>query len=75
MKTASYGAVVVVGLGVTAGLLFYCAKELFGGDSPNAVYQRAADKCLADPKVKDLLGEPIKAFGEETSRRRRKHAR
>lgn len=33
----------------------------------------ASEKCVAHPKVQDLLGEPIKAFGEETRRHRRKH--
>ena len=37
--------------------------------------QVASEKCIAHPKVQDLLGEPIKAFGEETRRGRRRHVR
>ncbi len=33
----------------------------------------ASEKCIAHPKVQDMLGEPIKAFGEETRRGRRRH--
>ena len=35
----------------------------------------ASDQCMNHPKVQDLLGEPIKAFGEESRRGRRRHVR
>ena len=35
----------------------------------------ASEKCIAHPKVQDMLGEPIKAFGEENRRGRRRHVR
>ncbi|CAD7079640.1 unnamed protein product [Hermetia illucens] len=33
----------------------------------------ALEKCINNPKVQDLLGTPIKGYGEETGRRRRRH--
>ena len=72
-KTASYGMVIVVGVGVTFIVLYTVLSELFSGDSPTALFQMASDKCVEHPKVQDLLGEPIKAFGEETRRGRRRH--
>ena len=39
------------------------------------LFQKASDQCVRDPRVQDMLGEPIKAFGEETRRGRRKHVR
>ena len=64
-KTASYGMVIVVGVGVTGVVLYTVLSELFSGDSPTALFQMASDKCVEHPQVQDLLGEPIKAFGEE----------
>ena len=73
VKTASYGMVIVVGVGVTCIVLYTVLKELFSGDSPTALFQMASEKCVEHPQVQDLLGEPIKAFGEETRRGRRRH--
>jgi import inner membrane translocase subunit TIM21 len=72
-KTASYGMVIVVGVGVTCIVLYTVLSELFSGESPTGLFQMASDKCVDHPKVQDLLGEPIKAFGEETRRGRRRH--
>merc|ERR1719322_334896 len=73
VKTVSYGMVIVVGVGVTCFVLYTVMKELFTGDSPTALFQMASEKCVEHPQVQDLLGEPIKAFGEETRRGRRRH--
>ena len=35
-----------------------------------ALYDRAVSECLAHEKLVDALGEPIKAFGEESRRGR-----
>lgn len=72
-KTASYMGVILLGVGVT-GIMFYAIfRELFSSQSPNSVYSEALEKCINDPKVQDLLGTPIKGYGEETGRRRRRH--
>merc|ERR1712141_223451 len=73
VKTASYGIVIVVGVGVTCVVLYTILKELFTGESPTALFQMASEKCVEHPQVQDLLGEPIKAFGEESRRGRRRH--
>lgn len=73
VKTASYGGVILAGIGVLGLVLYNLWDELFSGNSPNSLFQVASDKCIAHPKVQDLLGEPIQAFGEETRRGRRRH--
>ena len=73
VKTASYGMVIVVGITVTGVILYTVLKELFSRESPVALFQMASEKCVENPKVQDLLGEPIKAFGEEDRRGRRRH--
>ena len=73
VKTAGYGGVILVGLGVTGVVLYTVGQELFSGESPNSLFQKASDQCVDHPKVQDLLGMPIKAFGEETRRGRRRH--
>merc|ERR1719369_2227281 len=46
-------------------------KELFSSNSANSLYDKAVQECTANHKVQDMLGEPIKAFGEESRRGRR----
>ncbi|XP_041970647.1 mitochondrial import inner membrane translocase subunit Tim21 [Aricia agestis] len=72
-KTVSYTGIIVVGIGVTGIIFYYVLRELFSSNSPNSIYSVAFDKCKNDPRVEDALGTPIKAYGEETSRRRRTH--
>lgn len=74
-KTVSYLGVIVVGLGVTGVMLYAVLSELFSSKSPNSVYTKAAQRCCEDERVKNALGEPIQAFGEETRRGRRRHTR
>ncbi|KAL7304096.1 hypothetical protein TKK_0003556 [Trichogramma kaykai] len=72
-KSAWYLSVIIGGVAVT-GLMFYAIfRELFSSKSPNSVYARASDYCINDPRVINILGEPIKAYGEETRRGRRGH--
>nr|CAD7413909.1 unnamed protein product [Timema poppensis] len=72
-KTATYWGIVIAGFGLT-GVLFYAIfNELFSSKSPNSVYGRSLERCLNEPRIKDALGEPIKGFGEETRRGRRRH--
>lgn len=72
-KTASYMGVILLGVGVTGIMLFAIFRELFSSQSPNSVYSEALEKCKDHPKVQDTLGTPIKGFGEETRRGRRRH--
>lgn len=72
-KTAGNLGVILFGVGITASILWAIFQELFSGNSPNNIYSSALEKCLADSRVKDHLGEPIKAYGEETRRGRRRH--
>ena len=39
-------------------------RELFSSNSTNSLYDKAVADCLAHEKLADLLGEPIKAYGE-----------
>lgn len=72
-KTASYTGVILLGVGLTGGLFYVIFKELFSSNSPQNIYADALDRCVNDPKIQDALGAPIKGFGEENSRRRRRH--
>uniref|UniRef100_A0A0K2TEQ8 Mitochondrial import inner membrane translocase subunit Tim21 n=1 Tax=Lepeophtheirus salmonis TaxID=72036 RepID=A0A0K2TEQ8_LEPSM len=72
-RYVGYGSIVLLGIGVTGALLYTLGTELFSTDSPIVIYQTTSDRCMAHPKVQDLLGMPIKSFGEETRRGRRRH--
>jgi len=72
-KTASYGLVILAGLGVVGTVAYTVGRELLSGNSANSLYDKAVAECLAHEKLSDMLGEPIKAFGEETRRGRRTH--
>ncbi|GAB1610427.1 hypothetical protein Ahia01_001329000 [Argonauta hians] len=72
-KDLTYTGVIIIGVGITAVMLYAILKELLSRESPNAVFSEAFKRCKSDPQVQLLLGEPIKAYGEETGRRRRRH--
>lgn len=72
-KTASYTGVILLGVGLTGGLFYVIFRELFSPNSPQNIYSAALDRCINDPRIQDALGAPIKGFGEENSRRRRRH--
>ena len=74
-KSAWYLSVILGGLGVTAIMFYAIFRELFSSKSPNSVYDQAVNRCMQDTRVSDCLGEPIKAYGEETRRGRRGHVR
>lgn len=72
-KTAGNLGVILFGLGITGSILYAVCQELFSGNSPNNIYSDALDKCIKDQRIRDHLGEPIKAYGEENARGRRRH--
>lgn len=54
--------------------MFYVIfDELFSSKSSNSVYNKALERCIKHPKVTDALGEPIKAYGQESRRGHRNH--
>ncbi|KAM7390572.1 hypothetical protein PAMA_008644 [Pampus argenteus] len=67
----TYLIVVLIGLGVTGGLLYVVFQELFSTSSPNKIYGKAFDKVRMHPEVIGAFGEPIKCYGETTRRGRR----
>ncbi|XP_076762229.1 mitochondrial import inner membrane translocase subunit Tim21 [Xylocopa sonorina] len=72
-KSAGYLGVIIGGVGITAFMFYVIFDELFSSKSPNNVYSKALDHCIKHPKVIDTLGQPIKAYGEESRRGRRSH--
>ncbi|XP_029553372.1 mitochondrial import inner membrane translocase subunit Tim21 [Salmo trutta] len=70
-KDFTYLIVVLIGLGVTGGLLYVVFQELFSSSSPNKVYSKAFNKTRLHPEVIGVFGEPIKCFGETSRRGRR----
>uniref|UniRef100_A0A1A9WXR9 Mitochondrial import inner membrane translocase subunit Tim21 n=1 Tax=Glossina brevipalpis TaxID=37001 RepID=A0A1A9WXR9_9MUSC len=70
-KTASYVAIIVAGVGVTAVMFWTIFSELFSSTSPNNIYSSALEQVKDDPRVQDAIGAPIKGYGEESRRGRR----
>lgn len=73
LKSAGYLGVIIGGIGVTALMVYALFSELFSSKSPYAVFSEARVRCIEHPKVMDILGAPVKAYGDETRRGRRKH--
>jgi len=73
LKSAGYLGVIIGGIGVTALILYTLFSELFSSKSPYGVYSEARVRCMEHPKALDILGAPLKAYGEETRRGRRRH--
>ena len=63
-KTATYSLVILAGIGMFGTVFYTVYKELFSSNSSNRLYDKAVVECLAHDKLVDMLGEPIKAFGE-----------
>lgn len=68
LKSAGYLGVIIGGIGITALILYTLFSELFSSKSPYSVYNDARLRCIEHPKVMDILGAPVKAFGEVTQR-------
>ncbi|XP_013114854.2 mitochondrial import inner membrane translocase subunit Tim21 [Stomoxys calcitrans] len=72
-KTASYTAIILCGVGVTAVMFWAICRELFSSSSPNNIYSEALKRVIEDYRVQDAIGAPIKGYGEESRRGRRQH--
>ncbi|XP_069114145.1 mitochondrial import inner membrane translocase subunit Tim21-like isoform X1 [Argopecten irradians] len=72
-KTSFWGGVVIFGIGVTGSLLYIIGKEVFSSQSPRGIYSNAFELCKQNTELMDVLGEPVKCYGEETRRGRRRH--
>ncbi|KPM10268.1 TIM21-like protein [Sarcoptes scabiei] len=66
-------SVILLGLGIFSIVSYGIFKEFFSSKSPSGLFSTALKKCKADERIIDLLGQPIKGFGEMTSRRRARH--
>lgn len=73
-KSAWYLSVIIAGVGVTSIMFYTIFKELFSSDSPNGVYGKAVKRIEKDVDLMEAIGEPLKAYGEESRRGRRGHA-
>jgi len=72
-KTATYGGVILIGLAVSGAMLYVLLSELFSSNSPNNIYTHSFKLCKLSQDVQDVLGTPIKCYGEETRRGWRRH--
>lgn len=68
LYTAVAVAIVAVG-----GITYFVMKEFFGPDSPQTIVRTGLKLVRQDDRVIDLFGPTIAAYGEETSRGRRRH--
>lgn len=64
-----YSALVLGALGFTGVATYYFAQELLLPSSDVQVFQRAFHLIERDAKTKELLGEKLKAHGEQTNNR------
>ncbi|XP_025265836.1 mitochondrial import inner membrane translocase subunit Tim21 [Camponotus floridanus] len=72
LKFTGQLGIIISGIGITALILYTLFSELFSSESLDAIYSKARIRCIEHPKIIDTLGTPIKAYGDETSRRRRR---
>ncbi|OWF37366.1 mitochondrial import inner membrane translocase subunit Tim21-like [Mizuhopecten yessoensis] len=72
-KTSFWGGIILCGVGVTGALLYIIGKEVFSSQSPRGIYSNAFELCKQNTELMDVLGEPVKCYGEETRRGRRRH--
>lgn len=72
-KDVYYTGIIVAGVTITGVILYTIFRELFSKESPNGIYSDALRKCKENLKVVNMIGEPIKGYGETTSRGRRRH--
>ncbi len=72
-QDVSYLSVILGGISITCLILYAVFRELFSSSSPNVLYSNALKRCKSDPRVIEALGQPIKGFGEMTTRGRRRH--
>ncbi|XP_045191838.2 mitochondrial import inner membrane translocase subunit Tim21-like [Mercenaria mercenaria] len=72
-KDVSYLGISLAAIGMLGAMFYYIGRELFAGDSSTGVYSKAFKRCSNDSEVIVALGEPIKGYGEETRRGRRRH--
>jgi len=72
-KDATYTGLALVGFGVTGLMFFAIGRELLSSQSPNGVYNDALKLCTERTEVTDLIGLPVKGYGEMTKRGRRRH--
>jgi len=70
-KDATYTGIIIAGVAITGLMFFAIGRELFSGQSPSGVYSKAVKLCNNSEKVRDAVGEPMKAYGEMNSRGRR----
>lgn len=72
-KTISYTGIIIVVFCIAMTIVYAILSELFSSKSPHRIYSRAYKYISEDPKVRNLIGDQIKGFGEETRRGRRQH--
>lgn len=66
-------SVILAGIGVFGLVIYVVFKEFFSSKSPTSIFTMALKKCKNDPRIVELLGEPIKGHGEMTRRGRARH--
>ncbi|UYV73431.1 TIMM21 [Cordylochernes scorpioides] len=78
-KDITYSGVILVGIGAAgsvmfAGVVLYTLwKEMMSSQGTTAIYNKTSTRLMNDSRVKDMLGTPIVAHGELSSRGRRRH--
>ena len=72
-KDISYSGIVIVAFALTGVLIWAFFSEFFSSNSINSLFTRTLKAVRESEKVQQILGEPIRGFGEHTGWNRRRH--
>lgn len=71
-KDFTYVVVILGGLAITGFLMWTLGSEFFSSSSTSSIFSAALKAVKKDPRVRDLLGDSIVGYGEESGRGRRR---
>ncbi|KAL5723940.1 mitochondrial import inner membrane translocase subunit tim21 [Ranunculus cassubicifolius] len=70
VEGASYSVFILAGLGIALTVGYTVCKDLLVQPKEYKVFDKALERVQNERKVKDLIGSPIKGYGQETHNRR-----
>lgn len=74
-KTTTNYAVIGAGVVLVGAIGYAIISELFGNNSDTHIFGDALEKVRNNEKLTDVLGSPVKGFGEPSSSKRRRNRR
>ncbi|KAF9348591.1 mitochondrial import inner membrane translocase subunit tim21 [Mortierella sp. NVP85] len=74
-KTTTNYAVIAAGVVLVGAIGYAIVSELFGSNSDTHIFGDALEKVRHNEKLADVLGSPVKGYGEPSSSKRRRNRR